>query len=65
MLDFQAQTLAYFHRFLISKKHFNNQESTNKQDEKQNGQEVEITLNKMPDWRTKFEYKSCNQKKTG
>lgn len=59
------RTLADFTRFLILKKESDYEKTTQQQDKKHNCQEIEITLNKLPDRGTELVYKGCNQEKTG
>ena len=60
-----AETLADLENFLTLKKQFNHHKTANEQNKKQNGQQVEIAFNKMPDRCPELVDKGCNQKKPG
>ena len=59
------QTLADFKNFGILKKQPDHQKSPDQQDEKDNSQQIEITLDKMPDRSAELIDKGCDQEKTG
>jgi hypothetical protein len=61
----ERQTLADFKSFLILKKQFDDEKTSYQQDKKNDGQQVEIALDKMPHRCPEFIDKAGNNKKTG